>query len=419
MSALAAEAPAAADQRRHLYRNGVALSANALLSAALGWGFWVLLARRSDPATVGAASATVAALTGLSAVAQLGLGGLLVVFLPRSGPSAARLVRAAFAVGVLTSLALGVAYTLVAGVIAPELGFRTVAGAAAFAAGVAVWSLFALQDNAYTGLREAVWVPLENTVYGAAKLAAVAFAGTLSVGAVVAAWTLPAALLVLPMSGVLFARLLPRHMRRHRRAADFTGWRGYLARDSVSLLLGQLATATMPVLAVAQLGAGPAAVFGVTWMLAQALDLLTVNMGMSLIVEGAHARGRLRHLHVSLRRRVLPAVAGAALLLALASPFVLGIFGADYAREGPLVLGLLLAGVVVRAYTVLEISAARGRRDAGTVLVLQCVAAAVVPALAWLLAGTAGVAGAGAAYLIGQVAVAACALLLSMRRPTA
>ncbi|MET0415689.1 MAG: hypothetical protein ABW022_06675, partial [Actinoplanes sp.] len=109
------EIPVTAVQRRHLYRNGLALSANALLSAGLGWAFWVLLARRADQATVGAASASVAALTGLSAVAQLGLGGLLVVFLPRSGSSAVRLVLKVFAVGVLTSLGLGVGYALVAG----------------------------------------------------------------------------------------------------------------------------------------------------------------------------------------------------------------------------------------------------------------------------------------------------------------
>jgi O-antigen/teichoic acid export membrane protein len=414
--AVAAGAPAAAVQRRHLYRNGIALFANSLLSAALGWAFWVVLARRADQATVGAASASVAALTGLSAVAQLGLGSLLVVYLPRSGSSAARLVGSAFAVGVFTSLAFGVGYVMIAGEIATELRFHTVAGGAAFALSVAVWSLFTLQDNAYTGLRKAVWVPLENSAYGMAKLLAVAFTGTLSVGAVVAAWIIPAAIAVVPMSAWLFARLLPEHVRRHHGAADLQGWRGYLARDSISLLLGQLATATMPVLVLARLGADTAAVFGIVWMLAQALDLLTVNMGMSLIVEGAHARGRLRHMHTSLRRRVVPAAATLAVLISLTSPFVLGIFGRAYTHDGPLVLSLLLIGVVIRSFTVLEISAARGRRDAGTVLILQGVGAAVVPALAWFLAAEFGVAGAGAAYLIGQVAVAFCALVLSARR---
>ncbi len=165
--------------RSHLLRNGIALVINSAISSLLGAGYWFVAAHRTDQATVGQATALVASLTALSTISQLSLPGVLASYLPRAGASARWLVIQAYGVAFALSIVLGSWFAFVAPMV--DDGFAPLRGIGPlllFTASVAIWSIFALQDNALTGLRMAVWVPLENIVYSAVKLGALIALGT-------------------------------------------------------------------------------------------------------------------------------------------------------------------------------------------------------------------------------------------------
>ncbi|MBV9472026.1 MAG: polysaccharide pyruvyl transferase family protein, partial [Solirubrobacterales bacterium] len=412
MSALSSVRGIGARLSTPLYRNGIALALNSSLSALLGVGYWYVAAHHASQATVGRAGALVAALVALSAISQLSLPNVLVSFLPRTHRTARRLVLRAY----LFASALGFGLGGMFAAIAPRLSsnfdvLRSPLAAGAFALSVAMWSVFALQDNALTGLRRAVWVPVENVLYSATKLAAlVAFGAGVGVMSLFATWVIPAAIAVLPVSGVLLLRLLPSHAAREG-TEDLAGLRGYFASDSAGLILAQLATTLLPVLVVVRLGARAAGAFSVAWMLVQSLDLIAINLGMSLVVEGAHDTPRLAGLLRGLRTKTLWLVGALVAIGIVAAPWILRVFGSSYAHQGAPVLRLLLLGSIGRAVNVLALCAARARRQPRRILGIQAALGLTIPTSAWILGGSIGLIGVGLAWAVAQAVIGAVTLI--------
>lgn len=142
--------------------------------------------------------------------------------------------------------------------------------------------------------------------------------------------------------------------------------------------------------------------------LAQSLDLVAVNIGWSLTVEGAHDEPRPPALLRTMQVRVLALVAAGAAIGATFAPQILELFGDQYRSDATTLLRLLLLGSVGRCIVALAICAARaGRRRLGRIVRVQLSLAALIPAGAWLLAGPLGLAGIGAIWAAAQLVVAA------------
>jgi O-antigen/teichoic acid export membrane protein len=146
------------------------------------------------------------------------------------------------------------------------------------------------------------------------------------------------------------------------------------------------------------------------WAIGATIDLLATNMALSLTVEGAFDPVKLAgHSRAALRRILLilvPVAAGTALL----APFVLGMFGAGYARYGAPVLILLAAATVPKALTEIYLGALRARNRTSFVALIQGARAALILGLAVGLTPVIGIIGAGFAVLISQVVVAVAVL---------
>ena len=132
-----------------------------------------------------------------------------------------------------------------------------------FVVSTMAWSVFNLQDAALTGMRSAVWVPLENGLYGLVKLVLlVVVARTSLFDGVFASWTIPVIALLVPVNLLLFRRILPRHATRgaRRSSARRAALRRYMAGDYAAQVFTQLSSTFLPVLVVSLLGAAQGAV---------------------------------------------------------------------------------------------------------------------------------------------------------------
>jgi O-antigen/teichoic acid export membrane protein len=398
--------------RQPLYRNGIALVANAGLSSLLGVVYWVVVTHLLPPGAVGVNTALVAAMTALSNAGQLSLGSAVASYVPRTGNGRARLVARCYGLATTASVVLGAAFVFLAPRFVDDLHvLRTPWIAVTFVAGVAVWSLFALQDNVLTALRQAVWVPLENAGYSAAKLLLVVAAGA-SLGGVgvFVSWVAPALLCIVPVNVVLFRRLLRGAPSGVDGRPPSMPFRRFVTGETSGVLLWQLGTTMLPLLVVARVGAADGARFAIPWLLAQAVDLVAVNMGVSLTVEGAHDHERVRELLRGLLRRCLPVIAAVVAAGVIAAPLVLSVYGSGYGAESATVLRVLLAACLPRAVLVLAICAARAELALGRILVMQSALSVTVPVAAWLLMGSLGVAGAAAGWVVGHLVAAGIAL---------
>ena len=110
---------------------------------------------------------------------------------------------------------MGTVFVLVAPHVSHELAYLDDEAtlAVSFVVALALWGLFTLQDAALTATRQAPWIPIENSLFGVLKLAALPiFLVAGAVNGVYLAWVLPMALLLIPVNLLVFRRAIPAHM---------------------------------------------------------------------------------------------------------------------------------------------------------------------------------------------------------------
>ena len=293
----------------------------------------------------------------------------------------------------------------------------------ALGASVTVWCVFALQDAVLTGIRQAVWVPVENGLYGIAKIVLlVVLAHVTGQYGIFASWTVPALIALLPVNLFIFGRLLPRHIATRAdqpTTVTFRTMSRFMGGDYIGTLFFMSTATLLPVLILARLGKANAAYFGVVYVIIYALNLVTVNLGVALMVTGAIDRTALRSAAATLVRRLALILVPTVAVLLLFAPLVLSIYGHDYAVHGAGLLRLLSAAVLAKAVTSFYIALCRVERRVSRIALAQGALFASIIGLSWWLMGHLGINGVGVAYLISQVAVAAAVFpsILKMLAP--
>ena len=356
-----------------LLRSAYSLMLNVVLTSGLGVAFWIAAARLLPSAAVGRDAALVSAMLVVSTVCQLNFSSVILRFLPVSKLSPARVVLGAYGLTALASLLGGVAFVLVAPRVSKAYVFlaRDHTLATVYVLAVAAWGVFALQDSVLTALRRAPWVPLENGVFGALKIAALpALLALSSQHAVFISWVVPMILLVVPVNYFIFKRLIPTRAsaRDELSPVERFGWRGLIAfmvNDYLATIFIQAASTLLPVLVVGLIGTAQGAYFYVPFTMVSAFDLLFVNVASSMTVEASLSHSRLPQLVCATVRKfggflfvgVLVLVAGAGLILLP--------YGGAYVHAGVPVLRVLACASVFRAVVTLYAAICRVEGHAG------------------------------------------------------
>jgi O-antigen/teichoic acid export membrane protein len=394
-----------------LFRNAYALMLNTVVNSGLGLLYWIVAARAFSDAEVGRGSALVSLMVLVSTLTQLNFAGALVRFLPRAGDKARGLLRRAY------GIAAAVAVLGTTGVMAYcHLALRpgdalwvSLPFAGWFVVSTTAWSVFNLQDAALTGLRTAIWVPLENGVYGLLKLVLlVAVAQTSLAEGVFTSWSLPVIALIVPVNLLIFRRILPRHAAPDPEQPDAelpspAALRRYMAGDYAAQLFSQLSSTFLPVLVVSLLGAAQGAYFLPAQTIFAAMGLLSMSITSALVVEAAknpeHAH---RHARAVLQR-ICVIVLPAAVVVMLAAPLVLSLFGAHYRAGATVVLQLMMASLFPRVIVSLYVTKCRLENRTFLLAAMQLVQAVILITCTVLLAPRIGLAAVGWAALAAEV----------------
>jgi hypothetical protein len=364
---------------------------------------------------VGRASAAISAMMLLSGFTALSLTGMLSRFLPRAGPDTRAFIVKTYLASALASGTISAGFLLTLDRWGPSFsrldGLRPGMG---FTVAVIVWGIFTLQDAVLPSLRSAVWVPLENIVFGVFKITlVVGLAAVLPRDGVFLSWVLPVVASLVPINLLIFARLAPRHVRatadRHAPPAVRDVGR-FLAGDYLGALFALGVVYLVPVAVATQVPPRTFAYFYVAWIVGAVIDLLAVNMAISLTVEGTLDLERLAaNTRAALRRVVrilLPIVAATVVLAHVA----LGIYGPGYARHAAPLLQLLALSALPRALVEVYFGALRAQGRTAHLAVLQGLRCVTVVGLTLPFTGALGITGAGWAVLLGQATTAALAV---------
>ena len=401
-----------------LLRGAYSLMANGVINAALGVAFWALAARLVPAKTLGEDGALITALITVSTICQINLGNAIARFLPAMSAGAGRSLMLAYLAAGAASMLGGIAFVVLMPLISTSFGFLTEDPLIAFTfpVAVALWSVFVLQDAALAALRQAPWVPVENTVFGLLKLASLPLFVTAATHGVFLAWIVAALILITPVNRFIFARALPEHLRAAAaaiRPASRVGRRGlasFLIQDYLATVLNLVAVTLLPLLVIAVLGSEQNAYFYIPFTIMLAIELLVHGAATSLLVEGARPGADVVALTRSLLRSAGPIIAASVLALVLAAPLALAPFGSEYAEQGAGVLRLLALATLFHAVTILFVTLSRLRRRGAPILGVYSIWFVLQVGLTYTLAGSHGIEGVALGWMLANGALALCLL---------
>ncbi|TXS45703.1 lipopolysaccharide biosynthesis protein [Streptomyces sp. uw30] len=410
-----------------LFRNAYALMINTGVSAVLGLGYWLAAARYYSESAVGQGSAAIAAMKFLAGLTAVTLTGALARFIPVAGRRSGRLIFRTYAGScVIVALAAGV-FLLTLDLWGPS--YRFLSGplnGLFFVVAVIAWNLLTLQDGVLTGLRRAVWVPVGNTVFSAVKLGLlVAFAVAIPTAGVFVSWVAAIAVSVLPLGWLVFRRLVPRHVEATENRTDPPSLKEigrFLAGDYTGSLFSLAVVYLIPVIVAAQVSSEDNAYFYITATIGGTVNLLAINMGASLTVEGAHDPSRLAANTRAALKRMARIMLPVSAVLFFGAPWILGVFGPGYADAATPLLRWFAIGGLLRVVMETYFAVLRAQSRTAGLAWLQGVLCALVLGLTLLLLPRMGLTGAGVAEIASLsviVAIAAPKLYRTVRASSA
>ncbi|MER5943135.1 lipopolysaccharide biosynthesis protein [Streptomyces sp. NPDC001928] len=410
-----------------LFRNAYALMINTGVSAVLGLGYWLAAARYYSESAVGQGSAAIAAMKFLAGLTAVTLTGALARFIPVAGRRSGRLIFRTYAGScVIVALAAGV-FLMTLDLWGPS--YRFLSGTTAglfFVVAVVAWNLLTLQDGVLTGLRSAVWVPVGNTVFSAVKLGLlVAFAVAIPTAGVFVSWVAAIAVSVLPLGWLVFRRLVPRHVKATEDRIDPPSLREigkFLAGDYTGSLFSLAVVYLIPVIVAAQVSSEDNAYFYITATIGGTVNLLAINMGASLTVEGSHDPGRLAANTRAALKRMARIMLPVASILFFGAPWILGVFGTGYADAATPLLRWFALGALLRVVMETYFAVLRAQSRTAGLAWLQGLLCTLVLGLTLVLLPRMGLTGAGVAEIASLsviVAIAAPKLYRTVRATSA
>jgi O-antigen/teichoic acid export membrane protein len=405
--------------RTPLHRDGYALAFNSAFTAATGLLYWVIAARSYSAHAVGLNSALISSMMFLAGIASLNFPNILVRFLPHSGNRTSQRIVGSYCVA--AAIAVCAVAVFIAGITAwaPHLrSLRSDRGLQLwFALSTLGWCLFMIQDSVLTALGRAIWVPIENAAFSLVKLGLLAALATIMSGyGIFVSWTIAMLLSVIGVNVIVFRRLAPRHSAASEHAPLSLRDRAfvrYFAADYTCSVAWISATNLMPVIVTAVDGATTNAYWALAYAVVLPLYAFAQNIGTSLMLHGAKDPASLasltRKATVQGARVLVPAV----VLLVVAAPYLLSLFGQSYADRSAAVLRLLAVGALPNFVVALAASVARVQRRLRRAVIALTTEAVLSLSLATPLLHAMGVTGAAVAFVGSQCLVAAALILTS------
>lgn len=374
---------------RQLLMSSASLMVSQLVTAGVGFVFWVVAARRFDEASIGFTSAAISAMSLLAAISTLGMGTLLIREMPLNRGREHRMITAALILSGGLGLLLGAAFVLLAPMISSEFAPMTQEPLVGLAlvSGTALATVGLNADQALVGLLHSELQLMRNIVAAVGRLLLLLGASLIGWQAgrsiMLGSWSLALALSM----GLLVLIALGRGRLRAAFPPAFDTihfHRGSALQHHALNLAIQVPGWVMPLVTLIVLSAATNARFYLAWMLVGLASFIPVALTWSLYASASRDISTLRRSGRVTLGLSLVAACSAALFLWLFGPQVLSAFGTSYAvsASGPLpLLALTLIPVTIKSHFTV-IHRVRGTLAAATMVVaaggiLEVVAATI------------------------------------------
>lgn len=400
-------------RRDSLVANSLYLMLATGAQAALGFVFWIVVARIFKTTTVGLATTLLATSGLLSTLSLVGFDTVFIRFLPKSMKRDEQINTGFIAVG-LAAIVTSAIFCALVPVITPKLGF--VSHNAWDVAGFIFFTVFTawntLTNAVFIAYRRTRFVLIINLIFSAIKMMLpFAFMHGGAMAIFVAAGI--AQVINVVLSVLAMMRYFNYQPRLRFNKGVMREIAGYTFGAYVASFFNLMPGTALPLIVTDRLGASDAAFFYIAYTIANLLFTIGYATMQSLFAEGSHDETKLRaHAVKGLKMAAaltIPAIA----VVCIAAPLVLKAFGHSY--EGG-ALGLLrilsVSSIVVVGYSALSVIF-KVLKHVRAMIWVNMSYAAVIISLSIILAKPLHLAGVGWAWMAGNVvAVGVGALFL-------
>jgi O-antigen/teichoic acid export membrane protein len=405
-----------------LFRNSFGLITTTVLTGALGYLFWIIVAHEFPTREVGVAAALISAVTIASILGTAGLGAALIENLPlcRDDEHWNRTLNGAVLGGSIGGAFVGLATALILPALSPTFAdLRNPPLLVTFVVASAIWTASSVLDNVFISERASSGLVIRNTACSLLKLPllVVPIALTAPTASSVFLVWLAAALASLAF-GVFV--LVPRRRPSYRFRLDGTlrqlrAMRHTLVGHHLISVGSIIPTWLMPVMVAVRLSAQDTAYFFLTWMMTGLFFMVSPAVAASVFVEGAYDPKTVMAAARRSLRLIAILLAVPTLVFVLAGRQILEVFGPGYPSHGYALLVVFVASAVPDAITNVSVAVMRVTNRLRQAAVLNMGMTIIALVGAWFLIGSMGITGAGVAWLIAQT-IGACFVLVLYRR---
>jgi O-antigen/teichoic acid export membrane protein len=290
----------------------------------------------------------------LANLAQLSFGSIFERFLPVAGHLTRAFVQKAYVMCVVSAFVIATIYVFSG--VAHEYIPSSIVWRIFFIVAVVLWTLFILQDSVLIGLRASKWVPVENILFAAAKLALlpIVLLATARQGIFVA-WTAPVGLTIIVVTWYLFTKRIPEHQAASQNTENLPATRELFllaGAQYATLLFGVFTPSIVSLIVIDRIGAVANAHYYVPSLIASSLAVFNWNIVRSFLVEAASEPYALRR-HAKVTAQALAAVLLPCIAIGVIfAPEILRIFGSSYAATGTTLMRMLLFSLLGNSVTI-------------------------------------------------------------------
>jgi O-antigen/teichoic acid export membrane protein len=374
--------------------------------SVLGFGFWAICTRLYTPEQIGIATALLAGLNLVTSLSLLGFEISLIRILP-THPKKSELFNTYLTITGVIGLFLAVLFLVAQPFIASELSIlhSQVLIGVLFVVFALVSISSYLVESAFIAYTQAKYVFYKSVIFGLLKLPLPFVFLFLGAFGVYSAWMASLLAAVAYSMWVLqkrfdhrlWLRIDPSHLKGTMKYSFFNYIAAFIEGAPIMVL---------PLLITAVMGPTQNAYYYMTMTIANVLFMIPVSASQSLFAEGAQAAAdtatKLRRAITFMAALLIPAIAATFML----GPWVLSIFGKDYADNGAWALNLFALSAIPMAVSTVCRTLLKLKFKSGLIVAVDCIGAAIIIGFSFAFSGQS-LNGIAQAWLYGQIALMA------------
>ena len=383
------------------YKNTILNMASTFILSALGFFFWIIIARLYKTENVGIATTLISIMTLLSTFTIMGLNSSLTRFLPKS-LNKDELINSSFVIVTLATLLPCLIFLLGLQIFSPQLLFlrSNVLYILSFVIFIVFSSWNILVDSIFVAFRATGNILIKNTTISISKLILPFALITFGAYGIFASAASAQALGVLVGLIILSHKFKVRHsisvnvslLKKHS---------AYSLANYVVVFMRSMPALVLPVIILNVLSAKYAAYFYVASMIQNALLIIPLATEQSLLAEGSHNEAELqKHVKKALLTIVVILIP-ATIVIVLFGNILLEFFGKSFASEAFQFLQLYSASTVFTSLLLIASAILNIRHKIKTLVVINVLFAVLTLCLSYAFISSKLI-GIGRGWILGQ-----------------